>query len=345
MNETLIQMSAAGNSPFLAEVYRWGIDVIKTIQVIKNPALTAFVKAFTALGTQPLYVVTLLVLFWCVNEKKALKLGILVILSGWVNLVVKDLLKQPRPYNLEPSVGMAFEPSYGIPSGHAQNSLSFWAPLAAWRIQVLTEKAAKKLSQKIILIRTGTVLFILFMGFTRLYLGVHFPTDLAAGWILALIFIALWFIPGPRIEKFLAAAGARKQIICIAVLTLAMNGIFPKDRSLPALFFGFCAGYTLMKKRFPFSAAGGSKLKKPLAFVLRCVIGFAGMAVIYAGLKLLFPGEGSLFSNIPIWGEDSPFYEIGRFIRYGLVGLWASAGAPWVFMRTGLAHNEKPKAA
>jgi hypothetical protein len=217
--------------------------------------------------------------------------------------------------------------------------LVFWIFLAAWRIQVLTEKAAEKLTQKLNLIRTGTVFIILFMGYTRLYLGVHFPTDLAAGWILGLIFIALWFIPGPRLEKFFTAAEMRVQIICAAVLALAMGGIYPKDRSLPALFLGFCAGYALMKKRFPFSAGD---TRKPLVFAFRCVIGFAGMTVIYAGLRLIFPGEGSIFKDITFWGESSPFYELGRFIRYGLVGMWAAAGAPWVFRQMGLAH--KPEA-
>ena len=72
--------------------------------------------------------------------------------------------------------------------------------------------------------------------------------------------------------------------------------------------------------------------------ILRCVTGFAGMVVIYLVLRLILPGEGSHFSDIPIWGRSSPFGELGRFIRYGLVGFWASAGAPWLFRRIRLAQ-------
>jgi hypothetical protein len=75
--------------------------------------------------------------------------------------------------------------------------------------------------------------------------------------------------------------------------------------------------------------------------LLRCITGFAGLVVIYVVLRLLFPGEGSLFSYIPIWGQTSPFYELGRFIRYGMIGLWASAGAPMVFQRMGLSFAAK----
>ena len=81
--------------------------------------------------------------------------------------------------------------------------------------------------------------------------------------------------------------------------------------------------------------------------LLRCITGFAGLVAIYFVLRLLFPGEASLFSYVPLWGEASPFYELGRFIRYGMIGLWASAGAPMVFQRMGLSfvtgNNEEPK--
>jgi hypothetical protein len=75
--------------------------------------------------------------------------------------------------------------------------------------------------------------------------------------------------------------------------------------------------------------------------LLRCITGFAGLVVIYFVLRLLFPGEGSLFSYVPLWSQSSPFYELGRFIRYGAVGLWASAGAPMIFQRMGLSFALK----
>ena len=110
---------------------------------------------------------------------------------------------------------------------------------------------------------------------------------------------------------------------------------------MPALLLGFCLGYTLMKQRFPFSSRAEINGKRPGAaiFALRALVGFAGMAIIYVVLRLIFPGEGSIFAGLPLWGETSPLYEIFRFIRYGLVGFWASAGAPYVFRRMGLAPD------
>ena len=338
MNGQIIQMIPETNLSFLGEMYQWGIEVIRVIQRIENPALTAILKIITALGTEAFYIPVILFIFWWIDENRGLRIGILIIASAWINSLIKDLWKQPRPFNFDPSLGLAFEPTYGAPSGHAQMSLTFWISLAAW---LSSEWKKKNPVHKRYLIWSGAIFIVLLIGFTRLYLGVHFPTDLFSGWIIAGIILAVYFIPGPRLGKLFASAGVRSINICAAVIALAMNGIYPKDRSLPALFLGFCIGYTIMKKHFPFSARGEINGKKPgvRTMILRCLAGYAGLAICYMGLRLLFPGEGSLFAGIPIWGKASPFYEIGRFIRYGLVGLWASAGAPWVFQRMGLAQN------
>lgn len=337
MNEGIIQMYAAENSSFLAGIHQWGIEVIKIIQRIENPALTILLKFITVLGTEILYVPLILFIFWWIDEKQGLRFGILILFCAWLNSFAKNIFKHPRPYNLEPAVGLASESSYGMPSGHAQQSITFWIPMAAWLSEIWTKKRR--------LIWAGIIFFVLLIGFTRLYLGVHFPTDLFAGWFLGGIIIAVWFIFRPRIEKKLASLEPRVQNIIAAIAALLMTGVFHKDRTYPALFLGFTLGYILMKSRFPFSARGEVRGKKPGApvMILRCLTGLGGMAIIYLALKFILPGEGSLFGNIPIWGEASPLREPGRFIRYCLVGFWASAGAPRLFQRMGLASAEAPK--
>jgi len=343
MNEII--MLPAENLSFLFSIYRWGIEVIKTIQVIEGPLLTALIKFITEFGTEKFYMPAILIIFWWIDEKRGLRLGILIIVSAWINSFMKDIFKQPRPYNLEPSLGLSYESSYGAPSGHAQMSLCFWVSMAAWRAEVFAAgvmigKAGAKPLLRRFLVWASAILFVLLIGFTRLYLGVHFPTDLFAGWILGGAILVLCFLSGPRLEKLFASAGTRSQNICIAVLALAMNGLHPGDRTLPALFLGFCLGYTIMRKYFPFCAQGTIDGKKPspMIIILRCLTGFLGAAIIYIALRLVFPGAGSFFTH-PLWGEFSPFYETGRFIRYGLLGLWASAGAPYTFRRMGLSSS------
>jgi membrane-associated phospholipid phosphatase len=329
METSYIQMFPAENPLSIPGIYLWGIEVIKLIQKIKSPALTAVLSFITELGTEKFYVPVILFIFWWIDEKRGFRLGTIIIISAWINSFLKDILKQPRPYNFDPSLGLAYEPTYGIPSAHAQMSISFWVPAAAWL-------AVNKPKRKRLIILAAAISFVLLIGFTRLYLGVHFPTDLFAGWILGAIVLLLMHAAAPFFVKHLSGQ-TRLQNICAALAALAMIRIYPGDRSFPAVFLGFFLGYNIMRNNFPYYTQSEIKEKKLSIMFLRCLAGFAGIAVIYAVLRLLLPGEGSLFSYVPLWGRSSPFYELGRFLRYGLTGLWASAGAPMFFQRMGLS--------
>jgi membrane-associated phospholipid phosphatase len=310
-------------------MYRWGLNLIRIIQKIESPALTALMKVVTSLGSVYFYLPLLFIIFWCIDEKKGLRLGLLLLVSAWLNLFLKDLLKQPRPFNLDSSVGLAFEASHGIPSGHAQMSLSFWVFVAVWGKDFF--KTSKPL------ITAGTAFILLFIAFTRLYLGVHFPTDILAGWVLGGVVLSVYFLTEKRLSALFAAAGKRPGNLCLTAAAFLMTILYNGDRRLPATLLGFGLGYSLMLSSFPFEvrlAAG----RCPVLLGLRCILGFAGAAAIYLGFRLVLPGEGSLFSAFPQWGSASPYYELGSFIRYGLLGLWTSAGAPWLFLRLGLTN-------
>jgi membrane-associated phospholipid phosphatase len=331
MNGEIIQILPAETIPFLAAVYRWGISVIRTIQVLESPGLTGVIKFITALGSGAFIAPLLLFIFWCVDEKRGFRMAVTVIFSAWANTCLKNLFKQPRPFGLEPSAGLAEESGYGFPSGHAQTSLVFTLPLSSWAASVKKHYS--------LLIRAGAVFFILLLGFTRLYLGVHFPTDVAGGWLSGGIILTAFYFLGPRIRAWLAAAGKRSQLICTAAAAFVMNSLRTGDARFPALFLGFGCGYSLMINSFPFSARKPVNGKAPgfPVYAARYAIGIAGAAAVYLGLGLVFPGGASLLAGIPGWGEDTVFYELGRFIRCGLTGLWISAGAPRVFLRLGIA--------
>jgi membrane-associated phospholipid phosphatase len=337
MTEAISITNAAVLPPLFA-IYRWGIDLIRAIQGIQSPGLTACMRFITALGTEYFYIPVILLVFWCVDAKKGARLGFLILGSAFINGFFKELLKQPRPFILEPSVGLAFEPSYGIPSGHAQLSLCFALPMALWCSRFV--KSRREAAVLPAVIRVGALLFVLLIAFTRLYLGVHFPTDILAGWLLGGLTLGLAFVFEPRVSALLNAGGLRSQIIAAAIIALGMNALYPVDRSLGGLFLGFSAGYALTGAagfRGSISATAGFNAPAPVIRILRFVLGIAGGALIYLVLKAVLPGGDSVFSALPFWGSASPYYALGRFVRYGLLGFWASAGAPWLFLRLRLA--------
>ncbi|MDR1903991.1 MAG: phosphatase PAP2 family protein [Treponema sp.] len=341
MNEGLIQLLPADPSSW-NPAYRWGIELIKNIQKIENPLLTEIIKIITSLGTELFYIPAILLVYWCINEKKGFRFGIMLLISVWLNIICKEFLKMPRPYELDRSVGMAFEQSYGMPSGHAQIAACFWLPLAEWlgRFRRLgAVKPAEKPQLGKVFFYTAAGFIILLIGFTRLYLGLHFPTDLLGGWLLAGIILAVYFIYSKQIAEFLQAQGLRLELILTAFISLGMNAVYPQDRSLPALFLGFGAGYALMRKHLRFCVNMEIKGRRQRfgLLSLRYILGATGTVCLVQGLKFLLPGEASVFAALPWFGKDSPVYELARFLRYGILGLWVSAGAPWLFLKLNLA--------
>jgi membrane-associated phospholipid phosphatase len=296
-------------------------------------------RGLSFLGSPAPYLVLIPFLFWCVDERRALRLGFLVLLSAHLNSSLKMLFGQPRPYDLDPTVARAHEGGasgqYGLPSGHAQTSLVFALGLASWK-----KKAA-------VYITALAVVFLI--GLSRLYLGVHFPTDLLGGWFTGFLIVSLERLLFPFLKSLLEAGGVRARIITLALLAFVMNSIHSWDPGPGGLLLGFGGGYILMKSRFPFCAAlpgeqdvhdqerdsGVADMrmtgpsKKFILLALRYALGMAGLFFLYITLTRLFPGE------------DSPYYRLSRFCRYGAAGFWVSAAAPALFVRFNLARAEK----
>jgi membrane-associated phospholipid phosphatase len=296
--------------------YQQGIEIVRAIQEFANPALTFFMKLVTNGVSEYVFFAVIMILFWVVNERRAFRLGLLVILSAWLNAVLKALFKQPRPFHLESSLGMISESGYGLPSGHAQLILVFLVPLVLW----LTAKPGRSRVRNVIVV-SAAALLVLLVSFSRLYLGVHFPQDILAGWALGGLSLAVFLL----LEKKEFPWPSRAAFAAAAALSLLMNALLPREFSLAAIFFGFAAGYVLMRRRLSFSAANAG----PRSVIVRLVTGFCGALILYAGLRLLFPGRASAW------------YGLFRFVRYAAVGFWVSFIAPWLFEKLPAAKREK----
>jgi len=299
----------------------WGLDCVRHVQSWASPPLTMLMQAITHFGSPAVYLLMLPLLYWCIDEKKCLQMGVVVLASAWINLALKFVLDQPRPFfaAYDPSVGMVAEKLGGFPSGHAQNSLVKWMIVASWgKKRWLFAPAA---------------LLCLAIGFSRIYLGVHFPTDVIGGWLLGGLILCGYFLAGPRIESLLAALGPRAAMVACAALAFAMILYRPSTELLlpSGLILGLGAGYTLNRQRIGFTASalcGRTGVAKYLTLLARFALGMAGMfALILASGKV-----DSIFS-------ESENYRLVVFFRYALLAFWVSAGAPWLFRLLRLAEN------
>lgn len=290
-------------------ILEWGHDLIEWVQQF-SPALDLPFKAITTLGAEQVFLLLLPLIFWCVDKRRGLRLGALLILSAYLNYALKNLFDQPRPSPDRVKV-LATETSPGLPSGHSQNTVAVYGFLAAGARRSWTWVVA--------------VLIALAVGLSRVYLGVHFPSDVLGGWLVGVVLLALYLRIEPQVERRLRAwPWGHKMALAIAV-PLALFLVYANESSaqVMGILLGMTAG-ALVEFRWVKFSAGGLLWQWAARFAVGGVI----LVVIWLGSKALIPSEPETVALVL------------RLIRYTLVGAWASLGAPWLFVRVGLAPRE-----
>ena len=160
-------------------------EILHALQGIRSELLDSIMLAITTLGDAGiLWIATgLLLLIPAVGKESAehvklrRKMGICILLSLTLNficgnLIIKNIVRRARPYQIDTSVIPLIYPSeYSFPSGHT--SASFAAACAIF------------LNHK----KSGIAAFAMaaLIAFTRLYLFVHYPTDILGGMVLGII--------------------------------------------------------------------------------------------------------------------------------------------------------------
>lgn len=294
----------------------WGIQVILWLQQF-SPALDLPFKFFTLLGEEIFFLLLLPGLYWSVDRRIGARVTVLFLLSTYLNFVAKTLLDQPpRPFQYNSRVHQLGQaPGGGLPSGHAQNAVAVWGYLAMQFRRVWLWCLAG--------------LLVVFISLSRLYLGLHFPTDVLGGHLLgaALLLLYLWLEPG--LETWLKAQGLAWQFGLALAAPILLAVLFPTEEGVTtsAVMLGLGLGLALERRWLGFES-GGLWWQR----VLRFLLGAGVLVGLWLGLRLAFTGfEPAL---------------LFRFIRYALMGLWGAFGAPWLFVRVGLAeaHSEFAKA-
>jgi hypothetical protein len=290
-------------------MHEGGHDIILWMQQY-SPELDTLFKAITTLGAEQAFLLILPLVFWCWNKRRGARLGALLMLSAYMNFALKALFNQPRPAPERIRV-LAEETSPGFPSGHAQNSVVVYGYLAAQIGRPWAWAAA------------GLIAFA--VGISRIYLGVHFPTDVLGGWLIGIAVLALYLRAEPEVEYRLHPWPWRNKMALAVASPLVLFLIHPNEDSaqLMGVLLGLMSGF-LAELRWVKFSAGGPLWQRALRFV----VGSAILIVVWLGLKAIFPSEPETVALVY------------RLMRYALVGAWASLGAPWLFVSVGLAPRE-----
>ena len=141
-----------------------------------NPQATSFFKIVTYLGEAYILIVLIVLLFFFLKNKKAMIFALLEILAtGFINQVIKHLLQRPRPAE---TFWLIPESGYSFPSFHAMGS----SALFTFLIYLIWQSPSRAWLKTLLTCFLITV--ILVVSFSRLYLGVHYLSDVLGGVIL-----------------------------------------------------------------------------------------------------------------------------------------------------------------
>lgn len=105
-----------------------------------------------------------------------------IVISLLLNQTFKAIIRRERPFELM----IVNESGYSFPSGHSMTALIFYG----YFIYLTWESNLKKTSK--ILITILNIILILLVGISRIYLGVHYPTDVIGAYFLGLFYLILY---------------------------------------------------------------------------------------------------------------------------------------------------------
>lgn len=222
----------------------------------------------------------------------------------WLGLLVqasKEGIGWPRPFHLQPLLATQSAQGFGMPSGHTASALLFWGALLGW-----FWPARRGLAYSLALLLALTT------GLARVWLGVHFISDVAVGLLIGALLLAVR--PYWRLDQRASVWGLliAASLVCAGLSQSAhLAGI-----GLAALGLWVGGLLTLTRGGYPPIVTGAVTL--------------VGGAVIGAGLWAL-----------PLLTSSSLAILLGQFVLFFGLGLWLSAGLWWILSL--LKQDSRPR--
>lgn len=260
------------------------IDIIKWLQEHRSTFLDRIFEYITMFGEETIIILVLGLVYWSINKGIGKRLAVIIFISMGINSVAKVFIGRLRPFqadiaieNLRPETSQ----SYSMPSGHTQSSSTLFFGLA----NIFKKKY----------LWIFAIIISLLVGLSRMYIGVHYLSDVIVGGILGLlmaIYLDKWL---QKVKKPSRIYFILSIISIIIIITMLMIQIIKSDTGhalyielesiskMLGTLFGFGIGVLYEEKYIQFK-----NHDHLLKNIIRFVIGIAIIMMIRLGLKFVF---------------------------------------------------------
>ena len=207
----------------------WEEEFIRALQAVANPALDAFFRAITELGSDLPWLLVIAFCFAFGRRKQAIGLSVLVISSFYVSYALKHIIMRPRPpaeLQRTDVIG-ALKTGPSMPSTHATEAASNLAYVAKELRDVRAYVACAVLA--------------ILAALSRVYLGVHWPTDVLAGLGLGFSLMILYALiaEGELAARANLLEERKAYFILVPVVLGVLAAIFtPQEWGRPSTYIG-----------------------------------------------------------------------------------------------------------
>lgn len=166
----------------------------------RTPLLTQVMVLITTLGNELLLILLVGIFLFSIvkkHKREAFRVMLVVLLGVIINLILKEIIGRERPT----ASPLMLEPLYSFPSGHSMNAFVFYSMLVLYVRRVSRSWRLTAISASV----NGCI--IVLIGLSRVYLGVHYLTDVLAGFLAGFCWITIALV----VEKSAALLSMRRK--------------------------------------------------------------------------------------------------------------------------------------
>ena len=287
--------------------FDWELSLMEWLQSFESKVLNILAQFFSMFGEELLLIAVLGFIYWCFDKEKGKRVAMAFLAAfAWSSLVKGAALRR-RPYADHDSIRCLRPPhpegdladpkvqGFSCPSMHASMSVSIFGSIG-------TMAKSKP-------VRAVCALLPVFVGVSRLYVGVHYPTDVLLGWLLGLAAMLIVSLLFSRIRN-------RKIVYGAFVLSVLPGLFYCRDVeyfSALGLVVGFSAAF-LFEDRF----VNFENTRSPVKSIIRLVGGAAVFFAVSSLIKLPFPKDMRESASAAAFALRSVRYAVSVFCAMAL---------------------------